>query len=95
MEGSAVISKFLDPLGAIAGTWNWTSAHGGGGIAALALTTVVLLVHLVVLGVVLALVFNTRASIETIRGFRQGARSKIPGQRSHAEAGSHEWWTEL
>jgi hypothetical protein len=91
-----VISKVLDPLGAIAGTWNWTSNHGGGGIAALVLTTVVLLVHLVVLGFVGALLFNTRASIETIRGFRQGAQSTIPGQRTtKAEVGSHEWWTEL
>jgi hypothetical protein len=91
-----VISKFLDPLGVIAGTWNWTSGHGGGGLAALVLTAVVLLLHLLVLGVVFALVFNTRASIETIRGFRQGAQSSIPGQRSTtAEAGSHEWWTEL
>ena len=91
-----MISKVLDPLGAIAGTWNWTSNHGGGGIAALALTTVVLLVHLAVYGAVLALRFNTRRSVETIRGFRQGARSGIPGQRTQkAEVGSHEWWTEL
>jgi Na+/H+-dicarboxylate symporter len=91
-----VISRFLDPLGVIAATWNWTSTHGGGGLAALVLTAVVLLLHLVVLGVVFALVFNTRASIETIRGFRQGASSSIPGQRSTgAEAGSHEWWSEL
>jgi len=91
-----VISKVLDPLGAIAGTWNWTSNHGGGGIAALVLTTVVLLVHLVIYGAVLALLFNTRASVETIRGFRQGAQGNVPAQRaSKAEVGSHEWWTEL
>jgi hypothetical protein len=91
-----VISTFLDPLGAIAGTWNWTSNHGGGGIAALVLTTVVLLAHLMVFGVVCALLFNTRRSVETIRGFRQGAQSGIPGPRNRkADVGSHEWWTEL
>jgi hypothetical protein len=91
-----VISKVLDPLGVIAGTWNWTSDHGGGGIAALVLTVLVLLVHLVVYAAVLALVFHTRASVETIRGFRQGAQSTLPQQRaSKAEVGSHEWWTEL
>jgi hypothetical protein len=91
-----VISKVLDPLGAIAGTWNWTSDHGGGGVAALVLTAIVLLVHLAVYGTVLALLFNTRASVETIRGFRQGAQGTVPAQRTNrAEVGSHEWWTEL
>lgn len=68
------MARFVDPLGLIAGTWNWMSVHGGGGFAAFVAVIVVLVLHLVVLAGIACLVVNPGRIIDAVRGFVQGVQ---------------------
>jgi hypothetical protein len=72
------MSKFLDPLGLIAGTWNWMGEHGGGGFAALVAAVLMLILHLIVVAGVICLVINPGRILEAGRGFAQGMHDDSP-----------------
>ncbi|MGQ0842526.1 MAG: hypothetical protein ACT4QF_00185 [Sporichthyaceae bacterium] len=75
------MNRFLDPLGLIDGTWDWTSDHGGAGIAAFFAAGLVALVHLAVLATLVALLVNARGVAEAARGFAQGVNEPAPAER--------------
>ena len=74
--------RFLDPLGFIAGTWNWMSSHGGGGFAAAVAVLFVVLVHLVLLAAILIVLSNPKRSLEALRGFLAGVHDEEPSDSS-------------
>lgn len=75
------MDRFLDPMGLIAGTWHWTSTHGGAGVAAFLAAGVVTLLHVVMAAVFVATIVNARGVGETVRGFRQGVNEPAPTGR--------------
>ncbi|MGQ0463873.1 MAG: hypothetical protein ACT4QG_01000 [Sporichthyaceae bacterium] len=75
------MNRFFDPMGLIAGTWNWTSDHGGAGMAAFVAAGIVTLAHLAVAFVFVAMLVNARGVGETVRGFRQGVNEPAPTGR--------------
>lgn len=66
------MDRFLDPLGLIDGTWDWTASHGGAGIAAFVAAGIVTLVHIAVAAMVLGMLVNMRGVVDAVRGFAQG-----------------------
>lgn len=66
------MERLLDPMGLIAVTWDWTSAHGGAGVGAMLAAGIVALLHLAIAAAVLAVVVNGRGVAEVARGFAQG-----------------------
>lgn len=75
------MDRYLDPMGLIAGTWDWTSTHGGAGVAAFVAAGMVTLLHVAVAAFFLAMIVNARGVGETVRGFRQGVNEPAPTGR--------------
>jgi hypothetical protein len=75
------MDRFFDPMGLIVGTWDWTSAHGGAGVAALFAAGIVALLHLAVGATLVAMLVNARGVAEAVRGFRQGVNEPVPALR--------------
>lgn len=75
------MDRFLDPMGLIAGTWDWTSTHGGAGVAAFFAAGLVTALHVAVAVVFVAMIVNARGVGETVRGFRQGVNEPAPTGR--------------
>jgi hypothetical protein len=75
------MTRFLDPFGLLAGTWNWMCDHGGGGFAALLAVAVMVAAHLVVLAFVVAVVINPGRLIEAARGFAAGVQDPSSRER--------------
>ncbi len=71
------MDRFVDPLGFIAATWDFMSAHGGGGIAAFVAAGIVTLVHIAIASLLLALFVNVRGVVEAVRGFVQGVNEPV------------------
>ena len=75
------MDRFVDPLGLIGATWDWTASHGGAGIAAFFAAGVVALVHLAVAAVLLGMIVNMRGVVDAVRGFVQGVNEPAESPR--------------